>query len=148
MRLLDDEGNLFGRVNVFDAFVLLLVIAILIGGVSWVKFADDGTEERRVTVRVVDERFVIDAIEPGPVPTEDIVLVESVQLRPEIEINATDEIRDPTIADVQVVVRTTTYDGNTHFRGSRLYVGLVVRFDLGTTVVGGKVVDVRELPDG
>lgn len=148
MRLIDGEGDLFGRVNVIDAFFLLLVAAVLIGGLAFVSSGDD-TVDRIVEIRVVDGRFVIDAIETGPVPDEDVVRVESVRFRPEIDVNATDEIHDPAVADVQVVVRVTIdEEGLASFRGSRLYVGREVELDLGTTVVDGKVVDVRETPSG
>ena len=144
MRLIDDEGYLFGRMNVIDAFFLLLVAAVVIGGLAFVS-SGGGTVDRVVEVRVVDERFVIDAIERGPVPDRDVVRVESVQLRPEIKVNTTGEIHDPAVADVRVVVRATpdAIEGD-RFRGSRLYVGLEVRLDLGTTIVEGKVVEIGD----
>lgn len=150
MRLIDEEGNLFGRVNVIDALFLLLATAVVVSGLLFVSSGDTGggTVNRIIEVRVVDERFVIDAIEPGAVPDEDVVRVESIELRPAIDVNGTGELLDPAVADVSIVVRTTTDDlGASRFRGSRLYVGREVQLDLGTTVVEGKVVAVHEPPE-
>ena len=34
MELIDDEGRLFGRVNVIDALVVLLIAAVVVGAVG------------------------------------------------------------------------------------------------------------------
>lgn len=41
MELLDEEGNLFGVVNVIDALVVLFVLAVIAAGAALV-FGDDG----------------------------------------------------------------------------------------------------------
>jgi len=34
MKLLDDEGNLFGKINVIDALAILLVVAVVVAGIA------------------------------------------------------------------------------------------------------------------
>lgn len=44
MKLIDDEGNLFGKINVIDALVILLVLAVAVAGIALVVPSSDDTE--------------------------------------------------------------------------------------------------------
>lgn len=146
-RLIDEEGRLFGRVNIIDAFFVPLLIAAVVGGVAFVNHDGRGDEKRTVVVRVIDERFVIDAIEPGPVADDGVVRVIAVDPKSSIEVNATGNLYEPVAADVEVLLEVHTDDeGAARYEGSRLYVGLEVRLDLGTTIVQGKVIEVGGRP--
>lgn len=73
MRLIDDDGNLFGLVNIIDALALLLVVGISIAGVALVT-PSDGTHqpggnvsETVVIVRTTDvPGYVADTIADSP----------------------------------------------------------------------------------
>ena len=85
MPVLDDEGRLFGAVNVVDALVVLFVLAVVVAGVALVTGADDDSaaepepETRTVVVQTGDQpEYVVDAIEAGPVGTANVVSVDEV----------------------------------------------------------------------
>jgi hypothetical protein len=44
MQVIDDEGNLFGRVNVIDALVVLLILAVVVAGVALLTGDDEQPE--------------------------------------------------------------------------------------------------------
>ncbi|WP_372479532.1 DUF4330 family protein [Halomicrobium sp. HM KBTZ05] len=52
MQLIDDEGNLFGRVNVIDAFVVALILAVVIAGGVVVFGEQEEPELDRATTNV------------------------------------------------------------------------------------------------
>ncbi|EMA61304.1 hypothetical protein C470_07259 [Halorubrum distributum JCM 13561] len=72
MELIDDEGRLFGRVNVIDALVVLLIAAVVVAGAAFV-FADDPepapTPETDTTYATLDvgtvSPYIVDTIEEG-----------------------------------------------------------------------------------
>ena len=70
MELIDDEGNLFGAVNVIDALVVLLVLAVGVAGVALV-FADDPdpqpeTDRTYATLDVGTQPvYLVEAIDEG-----------------------------------------------------------------------------------
>jgi len=45
MPLIDEDGNLFGRVNVVDALVVLLVVAVVAAGAALVMGAGTGSAD-------------------------------------------------------------------------------------------------------
>jgi len=76
MELIDDEGNLFGAVNVVDALVVLLVLAVGVAGAAFV-FMDDPAPEPDVdtTYATLDmgtqPAYIVDAINEGDTYTPD-----------------------------------------------------------------------------
>ncbi|PSP82755.1 hypothetical protein BRC96_11140 [Halobacteriales archaeon QS_6_64_34] len=75
--LIDDEGNLLGVINVVDALVLLLVLAVLVAGVGLVFGGGDGdTRETGTTFVTIDlgtqPDYIVAALEEGDsyAPTE------------------------------------------------------------------------------
>ncbi|TKX86572.1 DUF4330 family protein [Halorubrum sp. SS5] len=78
MKLIDDEGRLFGAVNVIDALVVLLIAAVVVAGAAFV-FADDPepapTPETDTTYATLDvgtvSPYIVDAIEEGDTHSPD-----------------------------------------------------------------------------
>lgn len=78
MEIIDNDGNLFGRVNVVDALVVLAVLAVTVAGAAFV-FDDGGSgPEQTATVNATldlgtQPPFVVDAIDEGdsyPLPAQ------------------------------------------------------------------------------
>ncbi|ACV47595.1 MULTISPECIES: DUF4330 family protein [Halomicrobium] len=69
MQLIDDEGNVFGRVNVIDGLVVLLVLAVVVAGVSLVFGNNEQSEPDLPTTNVT--------LDLGPQP--DYVVAEMNQ---------------------------------------------------------------------
>ncbi|WP_050033605.1 DUF4330 family protein [Halorubrum halophilum] len=70
MELIDDDGNLFGAVNVIDALVVLLVLAVVIAGAALVFGGDDAPEpDTQTTYATLDmgtqPAYIVDAINEG-----------------------------------------------------------------------------------
>ncbi|GAB7008074.1 DUF4330 domain-containing protein [Halorubrum trueperi] len=71
MELIDDDGNLFGVVNVIDALVVLLVLAVGVAGVALVFGGDDAAPEpeTNTTYATLDmgtqPTYIVDAINEG-----------------------------------------------------------------------------------
>ncbi|MFA9515730.1 DUF4330 domain-containing protein [Halopenitus sp. H-Gu1] len=91
MALIDDEGDLFGVVNVVDALVVLLVAAVVVAGAAFV-LADDPdpkpeTDTTHVTLDLgTQPAYVVDAINEGDVyePTDETRLtITDVHLTPQ-----------------------------------------------------------------
>lgn len=72
MRLLDEEGRLFGRVNVVDALVVVFALAVIVAGAALVFTDDAGTEtpepdEATMHVTLVTGGDAATVLEPGEV---------------------------------------------------------------------------------
>ena len=90
MELIDDDGNLFGAVNVVDALVVLLVVAVVVAGAAFV-FMDDPAPEPDVntTYATLDmgtqPAYIVDAINEGDTYAPDdssLVTITDVHLTP------------------------------------------------------------------
>lgn len=86
MKLIDDNGNLFGAVNIIDALVVLLVVAVVVSGVAFLvgqqpsQPTDDTPEpeSRTVTLQVVGvQPYVADALAVGDVESGSVVAIEN-----------------------------------------------------------------------
>lgn len=87
MELIDDEGRLFGVVNVIDALVVLLVLAVLIAGVALLNpFGSTERAERYATIDLGEQQpFVAEQITDGDVmnpPNARNVTVTDVHVGP------------------------------------------------------------------
>ncbi|WP_136689067.1 DUF4330 family protein [Halorhabdus amylolytica] len=70
MDVIDEDGRLFGLVNVIDALVVLLVLAVAVAGFALLDpFGPSGTEESRfATIDLGDQpQYVVDQIQRGDV---------------------------------------------------------------------------------
>lgn len=71
MKLIDDEGNLFGVVNVIDALVILMMLAVGVAGIALVAAGGDEPDEpdMETTYATLDlgtqPAYVVDAISEG-----------------------------------------------------------------------------------
>ncbi|QSG05110.1 Uncharacterized protein HSR121_0756 [Halapricum desulfuricans] len=71
--MIDDEGRLFGVVNVIDALVVLLVLAVLIAGVALLNpFASTETAEQDAPLETAERYATIDLGEQRPFVAEQI----------------------------------------------------------------------------
>ena len=138
MPIIDDEGRLFGAVNIIDALVVLLVLAVVVAGVALVT-GGGSTGERPTRTVVVDvgqqPDYVVDAIEEGSVGTSEVVAVEN---KTAIGDDGNDRLR----LTVTLAV-TKNADGLPTFAEERLYVGRQIQLDLSTTIVSGTVIEMR-----
>ncbi|MFC7071575.1 DUF4330 family protein [Halovenus rubra] len=83
-RLLDEDGRLFGLVNIVDVLVVLLVLAVVVAGVVLLFPSGSGkTDTRYVTLDLGDQpNYLAEAISPGdewtPDRTSDSVTITDV----------------------------------------------------------------------
>lgn len=158
MPILDDDGRLFGVVNIIDALVILLVVAVVAAGAALVLSPDEppqnagnettnttttpapnstqavSTETRTIVYRLENvPQYMLDPIETGPVNASDsLVAVEDVTI---IEEN-----NNTLTADLTVETTVTQKDGLTYYNGKRIYVGKTVTLDFGDVVVKPTVI--------
>jgi hypothetical protein len=73
MRIVDDNGRLFGKINLIDALVVLLVLAVAIAGVALINpFVDTESTTRYATVDLGDNpEFLAEQISSGDQLVED-----------------------------------------------------------------------------
>ncbi|WP_323677107.1 DUF4330 domain-containing protein [Halorubellus sp. PRR65] len=99
MELIDDEGNLFGVVNVVDALVVLLVVAVIAAGVALVNpFASSEDATRYATLDLGEQRpYVTELISEGdvlsPSNSDSNATVTDVYVTPSGDENATVTVR-------------------------------------------------------
>lgn len=67
MEIIDDEGQLFGLVNVIDALVVLLVLAVVIAGAVFILSADPGEDDTRYATVDLGEQpgYVVESLAVG-----------------------------------------------------------------------------------
>lgn len=152
MGILDEKGRIFGVVNIIDAFVVFLVVAAAGMGAA-ILFGVGGetsvetTEPVTVTVRAENVApFVADAIEEGPVNSDDIVGIKNVSTSPAMVVTNTEngtlrEVRHPRNRAVRmdVTVNATGSAGEYVFQNGELEIGRQIELDLGNLSVIGRV---------
>lgn len=143
--VIDQEGNLFGRVNVVDAIVGLLLLAILVAGVA-VAFPlpTSASTTTTITAEATVSPAVADAIASiDSAPASGVESVGEVSVEQTILVNAT-EFQDRKVrrqvVRFDVTLSTSQVQDHPHYRGTRLYVGQAVELDLRWTVVTATVV--------
>lgn len=159
VELIDDQGNLFGRVNVIDALVVLLVLAVAVAGITLVLGGPGGSDGANgseaganQTAVSIDFRtgsvqpYVADVVTEGPVGTSNVTRIEnkSVAPMPVVTRNASGELsvrQHPTNKRLTLRLRLdVTRDGDEYlYSGAPLEVGTTLRLDLGSTTVSGNV---------
>lgn len=161
MKLIDDRGNLFGAVNVIDALVVLLVVAVAVAGVALLTGGETQNPEQTqeqpdpspelsstaATVEVVGvQPYVADALAIGPVETDGIVAIENKSVAPttvvtEDESGELSEREHPQKRTVtlQVTLETTAQGNETVYGEKPLEIGRTATFDFGDVTVEGTV---------
>lgn len=153
--VIDEKGKLFGVINIIDLLVVLVFVSVVIAGAALVfqsgaEATDPASEPVNESTTVVVETtvapYVADAIRDGSPVLDDISSVGDVHVVDTIEVNDTQTGRETRyrVRFTATLVTQSDDNGLPEFRGERLYVGQTVRLDLGTTVVDGVVVDIRD----
>jgi len=163
MKGIDENGRLFGTVNVIDAVGIAFLIALLVSaGAVFVSISstDGGAEtapknesvnattteapSANQTPMVVrfqlldDASYIVEAIDEGPVPgNENITAVVGTSRTTPVETgpNTTSN------ASLRLQLDVTEQRSRVQFEGERLYVGKEVRLDLGGVIVNGILTD-------
>lgn len=149
MDIIDDQGRIFGLVNIIDLLVVLLALAIVMAGAALITSptppessptspTTPDTHTQVVTFRTTPQpEYVVDAIPTGAVPTDEIVAVN--------EKSVTTNNDSLSVATVQVELRVTLEGNFTRFGGDRLYIGRSLRLDFGRTIVDGDIIDMEPI---
>jgi len=147
MQLIDDDGNLFGAVNVIDALAVLLILAIVVAGIAVVGVLGDGgePETRHATMDLgTQPDYVVDRIEAGDeMPIDGFGHNLTVT-----DVYVTTASGDDENGDTQVIVRVEVNgeriereddDPIFEFAGDRLRVGDDLEFETDEYVADGQV---------
>ncbi|MFP8953829.1 DUF4330 family protein [Natrialbaceae archaeon A-arb3/5] len=148
MPLIDDEGNLFGVVNVIDALAVVLLCAVLVAGIAFVGvLGTDGEPETRYATIDLGEQpdYVVDRVSEGdtasPEGTEHNLTVTDVYVTP----SAAEDEPQPHVAVRAEVNGERIEDGDGastfEFAGEHLRVGSDLDFDTDDYVTSGEVTD-------
>lgn len=145
-RVLDDEGRLFGLVNVIDLLVVLLVLAVVVAGAALLLSGSGEPDSRHATVDLGDQPdFIASEIEPG-----DEFDVEGSS----DTVTITDVYRydgdDGTSVLVRVTINGTTIEPDEpedrprfEFRGEQLRVGQQLPIQTPDYEVEGEIVQLQ-----
>ena len=159
--IIDEDGNLFGVVNVIDALVVLLVVAVLGGGASLVlssPTSQDTTEPDGPNLTVVDieyrsenlQPYVVDAIAEGTVPSENISQIHNKSVSPSQVVTQNQSgslsVQEHPVnqtVTLHLSLNVTGQDGEYLYNGQPLEIGSELTLDLGETTVTGNVVAIE-----
>lgn len=150
MAIVDERGNLFGRLNLIDAMAIVVILALVVAGAAFVTQSSgqaSGTAatsvETTITVQSAVPPYVLDAIETGEVTGGDVSTVDDVEVLGTVELAEPDAAGISTYHRVALTlsVDARREDGDLTFRGDELYVGREVDLDLGRTAIEGVIVD-------
>ncbi|MDS0281267.1 DUF4330 family protein [Haloarcula onubensis] len=157
--LLDEHGNLFGVVNVVDALVVLLALAVVVAGVGLVWGGTDGDRDTAATDRTVVyvdyrtdpvEPYVADAIPEGSIETANVSSIENKSVAPADVVTENESgalsVRSHPIhrtVTLRVGLPVTRDGGEFLYAGTSLEVGTGLTLDLGPTTVSGRVTAVE-----
>lgn len=155
MPLIDDDGNLFGVVNVIDALAVALVIAVLVAGVAFVGVlgADSEPETRYATVDLGPQPdYVADQIDEGDTTIVDghghNATVTDVYVTPAIdpENSTQSHVTVRTAVNGELVYDDTRDQHVFEYAGERLRSGSSLTLDTDDYVADGEVTNLD--PDG
>lgn len=140
MDIIDKDGRLFGLVNIIDALIVLLVVAVLISGLVLV-FNDTGTDTDTdtdtISVNIIVKEipaYIAEEIEAGNM-SEDVAITEKSVSPAETVVRDSDgelHVREhPTKKSVnlQVELRVKRSSQGIQFRGKPLRVGTRIDID-------------------
>ncbi|WP_136715882.1 DUF4330 family protein [Halorientalis salina] len=163
--LIDEDGRLFGLVNIVDLLVVLVVVAMVAAGWALVAGgAEPQTNETENTTTVVTieaqqlEPYVAEAVPNGSVGGQEVVAVHSKTVEPTTvfvpDRNGQLRVREhPRLktATLRVELNTTRTAHGLNFTGERkttrgfveqdrpLRIGQRLRLDIGDTTLAGNV---------
>ena len=163
MKGIDEDGRLFGVINIIDAVGILLIIALVISAgavlVSSSSLTGGGAEntedeagnttqtrpaENQTTVVVHfqllnDAPYIINGIDRGPVPgSKNIIAVLGVSQTTPVETGINNTTSN---ASLRLRLNVTEQQGRVQFEDERLYIGKQLTLDLGKVVVDAIITD-------
>ena len=154
VEVLDEEGNLFGVVNVIDALVVLLVVAVLVAGASLVLGTDStGPDKKAIDVEYKSENLrphVVDAISEGTVTSGDDIQIHDKSVSAS-QVVTRDQAGNLSVRQhpinqtvtLRLGLNVTEQDGEYVYDEQPLEIGTELTLDLGETTVTGEVVAIE-----
>lgn len=150
-RIIDENGRVFGVVNIIDLMVVLVVAAILIAGFALVtgESPDDETPSP-VTLEVRAENvepYVANAVpSEGAIDSDAIIRLERTAVSP-AETVVTDQNGElhlrghPRLKTVEVHVRVvpSRTNGDLRYDGEPIRIGSEISLDFGNVVIDGTI---------
>jgi hypothetical protein len=143
MNLLDEEGRLFGVINIFDIFVLLLVVGIVVAAGIYVVpniFVDK--EEVSVQFQLDNQpRYIANSISSGPVPSNSNIvrILNKSSTQSRLGQNAS-----TSSMEIWVRIRANSENEKWYYNGERIYVGKQVTLDFGNVIVDANVTEMPQ----
>lgn len=162
MELIDEDGRIVGLVNVIDALVVLLVLAVVVAGVALVDPFDTETrsEETRIEIVVTSEGVLpqyAEWFEAGMTYQEggeSVARIVETRVEPSSMVVANDDgevfERDhPRKKDLTLVVDVQVRESGDgyRFQSAPIRVGEPIELDFGTIAVNATVTDIRQMDD-
>jgi hypothetical protein len=154
MQVIDEEGRVFGVVNIIDILVVLFILAVVVAGLAFVLGNDSsdsaGDEEigtATVTLRAEGvQPYVADALSMGPVEDGNVTRIENVSVQPTTvytengsgAVLTRDHPRLKTV-EIKVIVEVTDGPNGLLFGQQPLRVGKPIDIDSGTVALRGDV---------
>lgn len=145
--ILDDEGRLFGLVNIVDLLVVLLVIAVVVAGAALLLSDSGEADTRHVTMNLGSQPdFIAEEVSPGdtfePQGTNDSVTITDVY-RYDSEEGTTVIVR-ATVRGTAIEPSDPEDEPTFQFQGSELRVGQTLPFETGNYSVEGQLTQVQQ----
>lgn len=159
MHVIDDEGRVFGIINIIDLLVFLMVFFLIVG-VLWLSYTDDlfrdfDPNKKEYVSKIVDVTFsrqssaitalLNDSSGITTNPRITITNISSVKESMQSEICVGRPINDS--YDITVRAELKTYsDRNTHtlyYYNDSLHDGLSVNLNIGNLTIVGNIIAIR-----
>lgn len=132
MALIDDKGRLFGKINIIDLAIVLIIIGVVTGSLYKLQlFGRHTSDERPVTVTLYLKEVsqeTVDALQVGDMLTES---TENLPLGKIVDREVRRTIKDTPTADGRLVAAASptkfdvylTTEGNLRVIGDQVFVG-------------------------
>jgi hypothetical protein len=164
MSLIDEEGNLLGRINIIDALVVLLVVAVLVSGIAFAASAVTKQDEKQspgtgIKYATIDlgrqPTYVADMISEGDTTANNALNVTDVYVGPSKKPGASVVVRvairgQSQTSDIQNG-EVFTFAGTQYRKGNKIVIktseyrtkGQVLAIDTNDSSLDTKVLPVR-----
>ncbi|SDJ67835.1 DUF4330 family protein [Natronorubrum texcoconense] len=153
MPLIDDDGNLFGAVNVIDAIVVVVLLAVVVAGIAVVAALGGGESETRYATIELENQpdYVVERMDEGDVATfdgsEDSITVTDVQITPSPADEGNSSQPDVTIraeVDGERIEDEDREEDRFQVAGNPLMLGNEIQLNMGTYTTTGTVSDLGQ----
>lgn len=154
MKIMDDKGRFFGKINIIDILVILFIILIIAVGVKFVYFKESTIELTTVDIlKKNQDQWRLDAISKGDIQIKDeevIAKIIKLETKPSQMIITTDDgeiiIKDhPIKKDIFLTIELISeFDRDQRrFNNQVLLIGNGLRFQTEKYNIKGTIVDMR-----